>query len=344
MAKTAKTSPLSAAFKKRLKAANKDWKSAREKAAEGGVGVTEFEDGRYLARLVKAEIAESAGGRLQCVFHFKFEKGEGTKAEDYGGRVKFDYQGLESEQNLEFLGRRLAQLGYDLPEDLTEIQDILADLMKERPLCKIRLKTKGEFQNVYLDRVVSDEDEEDAADEEDETEESDAADESDDAEETDDEEEEEEAPPAKKSKKKAAKPEPEEEDEDDEEDDDAEEEEEEEEEPPAKKKQKAAAPAPAKKSKKAAPVEEEEEEEEAEEEDDEEESEDVSLEKGMAVVVETAKHGTMKGTVLDILEEEGKVRVKLENGTTLRVGPDKIAVDDDVPEEPVAKPKKKAKK
>lgn len=149
MAKTAGSSALSKAFAKRLKESNKAWTGAKEKAKEQK-GFTEIEDGRYVARLVNVKVAESNAGRLQAVFAYKIEEGENE------GQEKLDFMGLETEQNLEFFARRLSQLGYEMPDDLSEIGDIFEDINKTKPLCKIRIKTKGEFQNVYLDKVFGD--------------------------------------------------------------------------------------------------------------------------------------------------------------------------------------------
>lgn len=293
MAKSAKSE-----FAKRLKAANKNWASAKEKAAEkDGGGFTEFDDGRYMARLKGGKLGESESGRLQIAFAFEIQEGE------HEGKTKYDYQGVESEQNLEYLGRRLTQLGYELPDDLDQIEDILEDIGKTKPLCKIRLKSKGDFQNVYIDKVFSsDEDEESDEDETEETEvENTDADEA---------EEEEEAPPPTKKAKAKAVPEPE--PEEDEDEDEAEEESE------------------------------DDEAEEVEEAGDDE-AEEVELSKGMNVIADTAK-GEMRATVIEILEKEGKARVKLEDDRVIRIDVAKLSMADDVPEEPAVAPKKKTKK
>jgi hypothetical protein len=265
-------SALSKAFAARLKKSNSAWSGAKEKAKEQK-GFAEIEDGRYVARLVNVKVAESNAGRLQSVWAFKIEEGENE------GHEKLDFMGLESEQNLEFFARRVAQLGYEMPDDLSEIGDIFEDMNKSKPLCKIRIKTKGEYQNVYLDKVFG-EGEEDA----------------DDSEGDDDG-----GAPVK--------------DEDVEETDDAETE-----------------------------TEEADEEEADEVEEDETEDDTAELTVGAKVTAETTK-GDRDGTVLEIFPDEGKVRVKMDDdGKVLRIAIDKIALNDDVPEEPKAAPKKKTKK
>lgn len=293
MAKSAKTAGPDS-FAKRLKAASGAWGKAKEAAAAAGSGPTEFEDGRYMARLVKAGLGESAAGRLQVIFHFKFEDDDTPGVPNYGGQVKYDYQGIESEQNMTFFARRIDQLGYEVPDDLTGITDILADIEKEKPLCKIRLKSKGDFQNVYIDKVYG-------ANEE--TEEDEDADEGDATEEEETVEEEAPVKPKKGKKDKTPAPAEEEEDDDAEDGDD--------------------------------------EEEEEEEEADDEEEDGVELTVGMVVMGETSS-GTRKGTVLEIKNDEGIARVKMDdNGKVAKIALDKLSIPDEVPEEPVKTKKSK---
>jgi hypothetical protein len=145
-------------FSKALKKSKGKWAAAREKAeanaGKGGYG--EFEDGRYLARMVKAEGKVSDKGPF-IQFDFKFKDGE------YDGQSKPLFQNIESEDNLYWLGRLLGTFGYELPDELEGIQDVLDDLNNTKPLCKIRLKTKGEWQNLYVEKVISDDGDDDDA-------------------------------------------------------------------------------------------------------------------------------------------------------------------------------------
>jgi sRNA-binding protein len=88
-----------------------------------------------------------------------------------------------------------------------------------------------------------------------------------------------------------------------------------------------------------------EEEEEKEEEEEDADADTVDIQPGMTVIVDSSK-GKVKGEVIELLEAEGKVRVKTEDGRVLRVGGDKLqAVVDAAPPEPKVAPKKgKAKK
>lgn len=270
-------------FRKKLKDAGKLWKNAKKKAAESTSEAPQFEDGRYMARLQGGEIGMSNGGRLQLTWKWKFED------EPYEGKTKYAYQGLENEDNLVFLARDLDRLGYEAPDDLAGVEEILAEIVKEKPLCRIKLRTKpgSDFQNVYIDKVFS-------GDEAEETEDDDA-----DAEETEAEETESEESDSEEEEAEA--------------EDDAEEE-----------------------------AEEPEDEEESEDEDDSEEEDEAEIEVGMRVEIETSKDGAVAGEIIEILPDEGKIRVKGDNGKTYKVGADKAALL--TPEEPEEKPKAKAAK
>lgn len=194
-------------FKKKLKASKDLFKAARERVVKdrGKSGAPEFEDGLYLARVDSADMFEK-DGVLKVLFKWKFEDDHA----EYAGKVVHDYQGITSEDNLYHFGRRLEDLGYEMPDDPVEIIDALEAIVKEKKLCKIRLRTKGDWQNTFLQKVYEvgeDPDDEDAEE----------------AEEAD------EAPAKKPAKGKAKKEEPAEEEEAaEEEEEEAEEEEEEE--------------------------------------------------------------------------------------------------------------------
>jgi hypothetical protein len=284
-------------FTKALKKASTTWKDARTKAAESSGG-TEFDDGKYLARLVKGEIGKSEAGRLQVTWHWKFLEGE------YETQIKYAYQGLETLENQSYLIKDLERLGYDCSElDLTELQEVLDDVRKNKPTCRITLKTKGEFQNVYINRLMNP-----AEDDDDDSDTKDDADE-------------------KPAKKKAKADNDDDDDNTKVDDDDADEK-------PAKKK---------KKTKDDDDEEVEEEEAEEKEEEEEEDEDEVHVRPGTKVVV-NLKDGKMKGTVLEVFPDDQKVRVKCDNGKTVKVSAEKIDVQETVPDKPEKDGKKKVVK
>lgn len=251
----------------------KNWKKAMEKSGESTGFGSEVEDGRYLGKLVKAELGESQAGRTQITYRWEILEG------DYKGSTLSAYDGLVTEENLLWAIRRLQKFGYEMPEDIdekgTELKDLLKELEKSGVICRVRVKTNGEFQNVYLDKVMGGEVE------------------------TDDEDSEQEEVSA---------------DEAEDEDVEADEPEEEEQE------------------------EEEAEEEEAEEEEVEEEASTVELKKGMNVVA-TIKGKKVPGTVLDILEDEGKVKVRTTaDKKVYLVSGENIEAETETPEEPEDEP------
>lgn len=336
-------------FGKHLRGMNKHLEKAKEAASEGGF--EEFNDGKYRMQAVDAKVGVSKNKRVQVVITWKFLEG------DYKGKQKLDFEGL-TEEHLPYLLRKLEAMGYDTSE-LTDLEDelkqILDDIKKSKPKCKVSLKTKGEFQNLYVNGMLGeddeaeddeDEDEEeepkkkskkkskkDEDDDEDEDDDSDDDDEESDDDDDDDEDEEEEKPKSKK-KSKSKKDEDEDEDDDDDEDDDEEDDEDsdddddEEEEPKKKSKKKGK---------------DDDEDEDEEDEDEEEVEDEVDVVVG-SVVKADSKNGRVKGEVVELFEAEGKVLIKTDKGKTLKLSADKIVSVEESPAESVPKKKKKSKK
>jgi hypothetical protein len=253
---------MDSALKNKLKKAQNNWEGARSKAKETS-GFAEVPDGRYLANMTNAQICESrSSGRLQIQWTWTISDGE------FENDTKLDFDGLETEDNLIFLGRKLSRFGYELPEDITEISDILDELVEKQPLARIRLKTKGEFQNVYVDKLMRSVSTDTDSTNEDSENESMVSDDED-LEESDD-------------------------GSGDEVDD------------------------------------------ETEEELEDNDSDQEPVEIGMRVIASTKK-GEEPGDIIEIIESEGKCRVKLDSGRTIRIGVDKLE------SEPVQEPPKKAR-
>lgn len=174
-------------LKKKLSTAKKLWMKAKTRASED-VPFGEYEDGRYIGRLVGAEIGESqSSGRLQVTWTWKFLEGE------YKGQTVRDFDGLETEDNMMWFGRKIVRLGAEMPDDLDDLPEVLTDLEKSKPVARFKLATKGDYQNVYLQQVLDEDDLEDTEeDEDDENTEEESDDDSDEDESEEEEEEEEE--------------------------------------------------------------------------------------------------------------------------------------------------------
>ncbi len=331
-------------FGKHLRGLNRHLDDAKKKAES--TGFDEFDDGRYRMRAVDAKIGVSKSKRVQVIVTWKFMDG------DYKGKEKLDFEGL-TEDHLPYLLKKLDAMGYDTAEleNLEdELKEILEDIKKSKPKCKVRLKTKGEYQNVYVDGVIGEDDED-----EDENE---ADSESDD--DDDDDEEDDDKKKSKKSKKSKKKDDDDDEDEDEDSDDDPDDEDEDsdedgdsddeddseddededdEEEKPKKSKKK--------KSKKDDDDDDEEEDSDDDDEDDADEEEvddEIEVVVGSVVKADTKKFGKVKGEVVELYEAEGKMLLKTEKGKTVKIKADQITSVEESPASSVPKDKKKKKK
>lgn len=139
-------------MKKALEVARVSWGNASKRAVTEGFG-SDVEDGRYVAQIVEAKLGMSkTSSRLQVAWKYKILDGE------MKGKTKMDWDGADTEDNQMWLGRKLAKLGFEIPGDLEEVEGILKEIEKNKVSVRITVKTKGEFQKVYVDEVLSAED------------------------------------------------------------------------------------------------------------------------------------------------------------------------------------------
>ncbi len=135
-------------FQARLKKLGTNWKKASARDTKQFAG-SEIEDGRYIAAITLMEINESmSSGRLQCHIEYSITDGPET------GTTIHSYDGLETEDGLFYFQRKLAKLGVAIPDDPAALPDACARIEKEKPIVRIRVKTKGEFQNTYIDKLL----------------------------------------------------------------------------------------------------------------------------------------------------------------------------------------------
>lgn len=190
---------------------NKMWNKA-------SVSATNVAAGKYMFKIESAK-------------YYAGEKGPSIKEmlkitggnEEYIGETISQFDNLATEQNMSFFKQKLQRLGIDIPEDFTEIEDGTVCEQMEGLTFEGELKIKNGFVNIYVTKLVDDDEdfEEDEDAEEDSEEESneegtdeedtDAESEEDDEAENTDEEESEDVEEAEES------------DEDEEEEDDSEE-------------------------------------------------------------------------------------------------------------------------
>lgn len=116
--------------------------------AEPIIGFGRLEDGDYICRLVAMKIARSQNGRLQLDSHYKVVDGPDADQDIH----KFD--GLETEQNMQFLKGYLEVLGvqYSKDDPRTLVRGCIEFVQKSQgDYFKIRLKEgKQGYQNVFL--------------------------------------------------------------------------------------------------------------------------------------------------------------------------------------------------
>lgn len=131
----------------------KHWSSAREQAEEGG-DFGSLPAGKYICRLVGAELGQSeSSGRMQIHWQHKVVKGEEL------GTVQHSWDGVDTPESLVWLARKLSRLGVEMGDDtLDNLEDTLSEIVAAEPLVRITVKENGEFTNVYLDKLL-DEDE-----------------------------------------------------------------------------------------------------------------------------------------------------------------------------------------
>ena len=173
---------MSAGLKKKLAAAKKAWKKAKKSHSEDA-GFAEYSDGVYIMQFSGCEFGESQNGRFQATCQWTFLEGE------FRGQKYRDYMGLETAENLVWVARLVSRLGGEVADDFGDLEGELQGLAKQGPICRVVLKTSGEYQNLRLQRLLKDA-EEDDFDGESEDDDEDVDEDDDDTEESDDESEE----------------------------------------------------------------------------------------------------------------------------------------------------------
>lgn len=106
------------------------------------MGFGNFPNSKYQVRLDKIYITKSKNGRVQCVIELEILNGS------LAHRTIYKYSGMETEQNLDFLTRDLRVLGVPVNFKWGSVTEHFPSLLDN--LYEVELKTKGDFQNVYI--------------------------------------------------------------------------------------------------------------------------------------------------------------------------------------------------
>jgi len=122
-------------------------------------------DSDYQGVIAKAEINKSrSSGRLQVSWHVTVEA-----PEEYAGRTARKHDGIETAENLGWLKAMLTTLGLEHPESLSDLPTTLENALGLK--VNFTLQTKDEFQNLYINEVILEEEEGEENEKEEESEE-----------------------------------------------------------------------------------------------------------------------------------------------------------------------------
>jgi len=129
-----------------------DWNALDNSWADANLDKTsstqEFKpvpDGGYVCVVDKVEFRESKSGNPYLNWTLIVDSGA------HEGRWIFKRNMLATAMNMKFLKQDLAACGVDLPEKLSDLQ--LESLLDRK--VKITKKTKNDFENIYIDNLVS---------------------------------------------------------------------------------------------------------------------------------------------------------------------------------------------
>lgn len=122
---------------------------AWDEAEDKGDSFGDIPDDRYQAKVTGARIGKSkSSNRIQIAWEFTIISGE------YKNRKKWAYDGLETKENLDYVKTRLARLKVKIPKKISD--GGLAEALEAciGLTCEIQVKTRGDFQNVYVNKLI----------------------------------------------------------------------------------------------------------------------------------------------------------------------------------------------
>lgn len=133
------------AFAKRLAKMKKGWDAGKENPVQFG---SNLPDGMYNFRVKSAELGESNNGRLQIDYAFEVTEGE------MKGEVHHEYDGLDREEGMQWVQKRIADLGQEVPDDITEIEAVVAKINKSGFQFRGRIRTKDDYTHCYFVKAL----------------------------------------------------------------------------------------------------------------------------------------------------------------------------------------------
>lgn len=126
-------------YRERLKAMSDAWKTGREQPEGVPPGI-------YHMQLQDVELTESqSSGKLMVHWTHLITDGEQS------GETVHDYQGVEQERSAFFIGLRIEQLGFEIPDDPEDLEEVLAAIADAAPSYRGRVtRSKEGFTNVRI--------------------------------------------------------------------------------------------------------------------------------------------------------------------------------------------------
>lgn len=132
---------MSKEFKNRLKAMQGTWDTNRDPQPNVPAG-------RYTMQLQSAELSENSNGKLQIHTENLVIDGE------YSGEVAHDFLQLENEIGMQFTARWIEAMGYDVPDDMAEIEEIVASIAEAAATFTGKVKVSKGFTNVQVIEIL----------------------------------------------------------------------------------------------------------------------------------------------------------------------------------------------
>lgn len=113
-------------------------------------------DGDYAAKIVDMEVGFSKNKRLQVVTTFKIVEGK------LKGKEVKKFDGLDSETSISYFKGYCEVLGLDIPDSISDLPDVVAEFIEGfKDIVNITIKTKDEYQNVYIKGLSEHDDDDD---------------------------------------------------------------------------------------------------------------------------------------------------------------------------------------
>ncbi len=126
----------------RLKSLQELW--AQTEAIKGYI----VPDGKYDLAIEKMEMNDGSAGRLQVIVSYIILGG------DQDGKKPKQFFGMETPVGIGFFKGYCEVIGLEIPEDMTELpQAIDAFYPGFKGILHVIMRTKGEYQNIYLTDV-----------------------------------------------------------------------------------------------------------------------------------------------------------------------------------------------